>query len=408
MERFLPPDGARAWLGRHWLLIIYIASALAVAVQGGVRSPDNNFLIFRAAARHLAQGQDLYAAYPAEFHDFFKYSPTFALLFSPFAVLPPSASLALWSLLNALALYWAVSRLLPSPAARLALALVYFEVLHSMQRAQSNALVAALVILAFVAIERQRLGRAALAIAAGIAIKIFPVAAATFALFQQRRLRFALLLLGSVTALALLPLLATSPPALAAQYHSWSALVAADTADQTGGGGALYGGLMGGLRLWFGLAWPNWPVQLAGTVLLLLPLALGRKRWSDPSFRVRYLCSLLIYLVLFNHQTESPTFVIAVTGIAIWFVTSPRTPLSIVIMGVTLLLVSGASGDLLPGWLRRTIMIPWRVKTIPCLLAWVVIQWEMFRDIADPRHGSEMGEASHRQVTAPESRAQLR
>ncbi|MDQ6886340.1 MAG: DUF2029 domain-containing protein [Gemmatimonadota bacterium] len=405
MERI--PDRAGAWLREHWLLLVYLLTALAVSAQSTLRSPDNNFLIFRAAARHLVEGRNLYAAYPGEFLDLFKYSPTFALLFAPFALLPLSVALAAWSLLNAIALYWSVVRLLPSAAARLALALVYFEVLHSMQRAQSNALVTALVILAFLAIERQRIAGAAAAIAAGAAIKIFPLAAATFGIFQPKRLRFGLFLLGWGLAFALLPLAATSPRTLSAQYHSWATLVAADTADRSGAGGAVYGGLMGGLRLWFGIGWPNWPVQLAGTALLLLPLALGRSRWSDPSFRLRYLCSLLIYLVIFNHQTESPTFVIAVTGIAIWFATEPRTPLSIGIMALTLLLVSGASGDLLPVWIRRDFMVPWRVKTIPCVLAWAVIQWQLFRDVI-AGSASQRGETREDHVTAPEPRAELR
>ena len=50
--------------------------------------PSGNFEIFRTASRHLVSGQDLYAEYPAEHTDRFKYSPTFALLFAPFAWLP--------------------------------------------------------------------------------------------------------------------------------------------------------------------------------------------------------------------------------------------------------------------------------------------------------------------------------
>ena len=70
------------------LLVLYLASAVLVALQRTLLSTENNFLILRAAARHLAAGQDLYAAYPELHTDFFKYSPTFAVLFRPFAVLP--------------------------------------------------------------------------------------------------------------------------------------------------------------------------------------------------------------------------------------------------------------------------------------------------------------------------------
>jgi len=39
---------------------------------------------------------------------------------------------------------------------------------------------------------------------------------------------------------------------------------------------------------------------------------------------VTYLASLLVFVVIFNHQAERPSFVIAATGAAIWFVESPR------------------------------------------------------------------------------------
>src|SRR6185437_17182859 len=112
----------------------------------------------------------------------------------------------------------------------------------------------------------------------------------------------------------------------------------------------LYGGVMQQLRIWLGVSWPNWPVQLVGTVLLMLPLARWRE-WKWPEFRLRYLCSLLVYLVIFNHQSESPSFVIAVTGIAIWYVCTPRTRLHTAIMALTILLVSISSTAITPRWL---------------------------------------------------------
>ena len=67
------------------LLALYLATALAVAVQRTLLSHENNFIILRSAYDHLIAGKDLYAAYPALHADYFKYSPTFAFLFAPFA-----------------------------------------------------------------------------------------------------------------------------------------------------------------------------------------------------------------------------------------------------------------------------------------------------------------------------------
>ena len=64
------------------ILGVYLVTAAAVALQRTLLSRENNFWIFRAAFDHLRTGADLYAAYPELHTDFFKYSPTFALLFA--------------------------------------------------------------------------------------------------------------------------------------------------------------------------------------------------------------------------------------------------------------------------------------------------------------------------------------
>ena len=41
-----------------------------------------------------------------------------------------------------------------------------------------------------------------------------------------------------------------------------------------------------------------------------------RWRWHDWDLRRLYLCSLLVFCLIFNHQAESPTFVVAVAELA--------------------------------------------------------------------------------------------
>ena len=384
---------------RSWLLAIYIVTIIVVAIGKayGHRGPDNNFLIFRWSFLNLASGHDMYAAQPQHHADLYKYSPSFALLFAPFALIPFSISLALWDALNALLLFHAVDRLLPSREAAIVLALIYLEVLRSMQRSQSNSLVTALVILAFLAFERRKQLGAAVAIAVGAAVKIFPLAALALAIFHPRRVRFALSMVLAMAVVLALPLLVVSPAELAAQYRSWRAVEAVDALSVGGGGGGgLYGGVMQQLRLIFGVSWPNWPVQLAGTVLLMLPLARWRN-WEDAAFRLRFLCALLVYMVIFNHQSESPSFVIAVTGIAIWFVTTPRTWWHTTVMVLTILVVSISSTDITPKSWQRDFFVHYRLKTIPCTLAWLTMIWELFTF-----RGSERGEAHEVDVPARE------
>jgi hypothetical protein len=62
---------------------------------------------------------------------------------------------------------------------------------------------------------------------------------------------------------------------------------------------------------------PNWPIQLLGALLLLVPLVVRRDRWHERHFRLLFLCSLLVYAVIFNHRSERSSFVIAAAGIGI-------------------------------------------------------------------------------------------
>ena len=385
---------------RNWLLALYVLTIVIVAIGKayGHRGPDNNFVIFRWSFLNLAAGADMYAAQPQHHADLYKYSPSFAVLFAPFALLPFALSLALWDALNSLLLFVAVDKVLPSRQAAIALALIYLEMLRSMQRSQSNSLVTALVLLAFLAFERRRQLGAAFAIAVGAAVKIFPLAALALAIFYPRRIRFALMMVVATVVVLALPLLVVSTSGLAAQYQSWRAVEAVDTRSVGGGGGGgLYGGVMQQLRLILGVSWPNWPVQLAGTLLLMSPLARWRN-WEYANFRVRLLGALLVYMVIFNHQSESPSFVIAVTGIAIWFVSTPRSWWHSTVMVLTILVVSISSTDITPKSWQQNFFVPYRLKTIPCTLAWLTMIWELlaFRP-------SESGEAHELDVTTPQA-----
>src|ERR1051325_571396 len=83
---------------RFWLAVYLVTAGVASAAC--VERRCNNFLIFRAAFDHLRAGVDLYAFHPADHADLFKYSPTFALLFAPFAVLPFDVAIISWNVLT--------------------------------------------------------------------------------------------------------------------------------------------------------------------------------------------------------------------------------------------------------------------------------------------------------------------
>lgn len=364
------------------MAILWLAAVVIVSLQASAHH-NNNFELFRTAWGNLLAGRDLYGANPSH-HDFFKYSPTFALLFAPFAVVPFGVGMLLWNAVNAGVLYWGLGRVLEPRPALAARAIVFLDTIGSMQNAQSNALSAGLVILAFGFLYARQEVRASVAIAVGAAIKIFPLAAAVFAVFRPYRLpRFALVGLGVATAFLAAPILVLTPSELLDQYRSWSAISSSD---------ALMRGysVMAQIHLWTGTDWPNWPVQVIGLAVLVAPLS-RISRLGVERFRLLFLASVLMFCVLFNHKAESPSFVVGAAGVAIWFVTTRRDRLAwtafvFFVVGTVL-----SSSDLMPELLQENFFEPYRFKTVPLLVIWILTQFGLWTESSAP----------HRSASAP-------
>jgi Glycosyltransferase family 87 len=352
-----------------WLVaLLWSGAIVAATVQQGITAQNNNFLIFRAATRHLVAGLDLYAAYPAEHFDFYKYSPTFALLFAPFAYVPFAPAMLLWNALNAGALYVAIGLVLPRRAATVARAIVFLDMLGSLQNVQSNALVAALMVFTFAAYERHHTVLGSLAAVTGAYVKLFPIAGVSFAVFHPRKLRVAIAVALGMALFAVLPLLVTSPERLLAQHESWRAISATDSLKRG------YS-VMQMIEQITRAGLPNWPVQLAGVLILLAPVVVQRWRWHDWDLRRLYLCSVLVFCVIFNHLAESPTFVIAITGVAIWFATIVRpSRWEWALLGFVVVFTILASSDLMPRDIQRDFFDRYRFKTVPLIVVWIELQ----------------------------------
>ncbi|MDB4879469.1 MAG: hypothetical protein JWL60_915 [Gemmatimonadetes bacterium] len=373
----------------EWLmLVLWAAAAIAATVQQGIAHQNNNFLIFREASLHLLRGQDLYAAYPAVHFDFYKYSPTFALLFLPFALLPFAVSMLLWNVLNAGALYVAVGTVLSRRGALVARAILFLDMLGSLQNVQSNALVAGLMILAFAAYERRHSFSGSAVVALGTIIKLFPLAAASFAIFHRRKLRVAVSLGVSFAVLLLLPLLVTSPDTLVAQYESWRAIEARDAARR---GFTVMQMLQHLLRQ----DWPNWPLQALGVLALVAPVLVRRDRWSQWTFRRLYLCSVLLFCLIFNHQSESPSFVIGVAGTAIWFASlTARSRWTWSVFAFVLVGTVLASSEAMPRSIQRSVFDPWSLKAVPMIVVWIILQVGLWKGKGERRAGHSVTSGS--------------
>lgn len=367
------------WQKRWLLWSLYGLAALLISLQRlglGVDAKGytgyENYRIFRNAFFHLLDGQNPYASFPAEQWDLFKYSPAFALGMAPFAALPDWAGLPLWNLANALPLLAAVLAM-PVLTEKQRIFMAWWilpELVVSMQNSQSNGLTAALMLWTFVALERSNIWTAAGWTAAGAFLKIFGIFSAVLAWFYPDRLRFIAALSAWILLFTLLPVLFIGPEQLGRVYYWWWDLLRSDHASSVGLS------VQGWLQTWFGWTPSKIGVTLGG-LLLLLASVFAARRSSQGALLT--LASLLLWVVIFNHKAESPTFVIAMCGVAIWYSTSTQTRWETALLVITFILVSLSPTDIFPRAWREQIVQPFVLKAVPCILIWVLLTVRLFR-----------------------------
>ena len=115
-------------------------------------------------------------------------------------------------------------------------------------------------------------------------------------------------------------------------------------------------------------------IQAASLFILLLPL-IRLSKYKSNTYQLLYISSLLIWIVIFNPKAESPTYIIAMTGVAIWFVAQKRTRLTIVLLAFAILFTSFISTDLFPPILRDC--LPYGMKAVPCIIIWIIVQAQL-------------------------------
>ncbi len=307
----------------------------------------NNFVIFKFSFRHLIENKNLYEHYPNQYADLYKYSPTFALIMCFFYYLPDSIGLVLWNSVNIFVLYYAISLLKSIDASKKIFIVLFLlpELILSTGNSQSNALIAGLTILSFNLFEKGKNSYAIFFILLGAFIKIYSITGLILFLLYPNKLKSLLGILFWTIALFLVPLIVVDFGDLISQYKNWYQLLKADEGQSIGMSLFLYTQFILPLNDYKLLT------LLFGGLILITPL-FRHKQYSHELFRIRYLSFILVWMVAFNHKSESPTFVIAMSGIGIWFFSSKQSPISTALVILTFIFTSIWFTDLIPDALK--------------------------------------------------------
>lgn len=359
---------ARILWGMYALAAVLSAvQRLALGFNEQGYSGYENYRIFKFSWHYFITGQNPYTPHP-EVWDLYKYSPAFCVVMAPFHAMPDALGLPLWNLLNALPLLAALLAL-PTFSVRTRYAMAWLvlpELFISLQNAQSNGLMAAAILWAYIALESNQPWKAAGWVMAGAFIKVFGIFAGIFGLFYPKMWKkWLLALFFWGVGLAVFPAIWVGVPHLIQVYDWWKILLDSDHAASLGIS------VVGWLKSWWGYSGDSLPVTLAGLCVLIgaALLQFFRKKTALP-----IVAAVLIWVVIFNHKAESPTFIIAMCGAVIWyFGVSRRTIGATVLMAAAFVLSSVTPTDLFPRAWNREWVQPYTLKAVPFILIWIWI-----------------------------------
>ncbi len=371
--------GLSFFTNKIYIISIWMIVTLISVIKQYLIGNYNNYKIFKGVYFHTVNQLNLYAEYPLEYFDHNHYGPIFSMIIVPFAVLPDYLGMPLWGMFNAIVLVWAILQLpLKSTQINAVLWICLHEFLTTLLGIQFNPMMTAIILLSFVYIEKEKDFWSAMFIILGIFVKLYGIVGLAFFFFSKNKIKFILSLLFWSIVFFVLPMLISSPTFIIQSYVDWyERLIVKNNENAISGYQDV--SLMGMVRrIFHDNTISNLPFLVGGVILFGLQY-LRFKEYKNEAFRLMLLASVLIFTVIFSSGSESPTYIIAFVGVAIWFVMQPK-PVSKFYIGLfvfAFILTSLSPSDLMPKFLKENYIRPYSLKALPCVLIWLAIIYEM-------------------------------
>ena len=120
-----------------------------------------------------------------------------------------------------------------------------------------------------------------------------------------------------------------------------------------------------------------WILIHAAALFLLPSYRIGQ--YGYKGFQWALVASVLMVIILFSTGSESSGYVIAISGVAIWYVTAPwkRSTADLVLLIFALVISSFGHSDLMPKIIKNGVIKPYALKALPITIIWLKLIWEM-------------------------------
>jgi len=368
-------------LKKECIIAIYVILAIVIGFKQYQHHAYNNYLIFKYVYYHAADLENLYSNYP-EYGDSNHYGPVFSFFIAPFALLPDGLGIVLWNIANVSTLLWGIYSLPLSIKNRSIIAWICaHEALTAMFSLQFNVALTGLMMLSFSYISKKKEIQSAVVIAIGTLIKLYGIVGLAFFFFSKNKVKFIIAGIVAFGLLVVLPMAISTPSFIIQSYTDWYNSLVHKNATNASLTSFQDISLMGIVRRVSGdVSISNTPFLLGGLILFGLPY-LRINQFKHLAFQLMLVSSTLIFTVIFSSGSESPTYIIAFAGVAIWFVVQqkPKPSWVIALFIFAFILTSLSPTDLFPRGMKEFIRL-YSLKALPCVVIWLIIIVQMMKE----------------------------
>lgn len=361
----------------YWIYSI-VAIITAISKCNG-KEEYNNYRIFKGVFFNTIEQKNLYLPNPEQYLDVNHYGILFSAIIAPFAVMPDWLGLVLWNVFNAAIFIYAVKKLPFSEKNKSFFAwLCLQEYITAAVSLQFNVALAGLIMLSAIYIYERKEAKSAFAILLGTFVKLYGIVGLTQFFFIKNKWKFIISFVLISGLFLVIPMLYSSVHFGLQSYADWyTELVHKNTGNQSLNSYQDIS-VMGFFRRIIGDATiSNLYFYAVGLPLFVLPY-IRISQYKNLAFQVMILASTLIFTVLFSSGSESPTYIIAVSGVIIWFLLKKeKSNFDIALLIFVIILTCFSPSDLFPRYIKDHYIIKYSLKSLPCTIVWLKITYEL-------------------------------
>ena len=364
-----------------YISLIYIISAIFSALGKYAKGPSayNNYLIFKNVFYNTIHQKNLYTEYPNLYFDVNHYGIFFSAVIMPFALMPDWQGIVLWNVFNAMVFLYAIKKLPFSEHYKSYFAwLCLQEYITSSVSLQFNVALAGLIILSAVYIYEKKETKSAMAMLIGFFVKIYGIVGLSHFFFIKNKQKFILSVGVLLVLFFCIPMLYSNPQFVVEAYKDWYFSLVEKNSVNADLNSYQDISIMGFFRrILHNPQISNLYFYAVGLPLFALPY-LRVKQYGYMAFRMMMLASTLVFLVLFSSSSESPTYIIAVAGVMLWFLLQEKKDgIAIFLLIFVIVFTCFAMSDLFPRFIKQNYIIKYSIKSLPCAVVWLRMTYDL-------------------------------